>query len=219
MAMILSGVELFEDYIEDKQKVAEFADAVKQSILRLKHVTTVMMRYGKPSETVRILTDVNGLLQQAMLLAEFECRQQGIVLKNNFQAVPKIALDANAFSQVFMNIILNSIQAISTEGVIEINTKLDKGESDETFIQVMFIDSGKGLSSDKLKRVFEPFYTSKEGNAGLGMPMILKTVDAHEGSVSVSSCEGEYTCITLSLPCGNLKNAVEKPLFHSTESN
>ena len=199
LAMILSGVELIQDNLGNDAVVLEYADAIKESILRLKNVTSTMMRYGKPSLAQKQQANINELLQQVVLLAEFQCRSSKIELITSFSSVPHLTIDVNAMSQVFMNLILNSIEAIGDKGIVQISSHIEQNQNVD-YVRVVFYDSGHGIKSSYLPRIFEPFFSSKHGNTGLGMPMVLKTIDAHSGYIDVVSEEGAYTSFSLLLP-------------------
>ena len=100
-------------------------------------------------------------------------------------------------SQVFLNIILNSIEAIEQAGSITISSSLEDAKSQ---IKISFLDTGKGIPHNTLTKIFDPFYTSNPAKTGLGLPMVLKTIDAHGGSVSVQSSVQKYTLFDITLP-------------------
>ena len=99
--------------------------------------------------------------------------------------------------QVFVNILSNAIDSIADEGFVEINTK-----KDQKWLSVEFIDSGKGIPEEVLKKVTDPFFTTKapgEGT-GLGMSITQKIIHDHGGELKVTSKEDKGTTVTVQLP-------------------
>ena len=106
--------------------------------------------------------------------------------------------DAEKLRQVFANILDNAIDAL--EGVVEgrrIDLFIENGAGNAT---VRVRDNGCGIPADKVERIFNPFFTTKEKGTGLGMAITKKIVEAHEGSIDVASREGTGTEFTITLP-------------------
>ena len=201
MAMILSSIELLEDNLTDTVKAKEYIDSTKASILRLKSITSTMLQYAKPAPPLKEKADINKLIHDANILCQAECKKQNISLIQHLHPmIPHIPLDINSMSQVFLNIILNSIEAIDQTGAITISTSLDSNDSQ---IKISFLDNGSGISKQALTKIFDPFYTTKPSKTGLGLPMVLKTVDNHGGSISIQSSIDQYTLIDINLPIAN----------------
>ena len=99
--------------------------------------------------------------------------------------------------QVFVNILSNAIDSISDEGFVQINTK-----KDQKWLSVMFIDSGKGIPEEVLKKVTDPFFTTKAPGkgTGLGMSITQKIIHDHGGELKVTSKEDKGTTVTVQLP-------------------
>ncbi len=198
MAMILSSIELLEDNLNDKEKAKDYIETTKSSILRLKSITSTMLQYGKPTSHVKEFTDINVLINDADTLCRAECKKRQILLIKKLDPnLPKINIDMNSMSQVFLNLILNSIEAIKESGSITISTSFEEHDSQ---LKISFLDNGSGVSKQSLTKIFDPFYTTKPSKTGLGLPMVLKTIDDHGGSISIQSAVDQYTLINLNLP-------------------
>tara|TARA_B100001173_G_C16029319_1_gene565798 strand:+ start:3142 stop:4446 length:1305 start_codon:yes stop_codon:yes gene_type:complete len=198
MAMILSSIELLEENLHDPIKSTEYIATTKSSILRLKSITSTMLQYGKPTSHIKECIDINTLIDDADTLCQAEFKKRRIsLIKKLDPNLPKLNLDVNSMSQVFLNIILNSIEAIEQAGSITISSSLEDAKSQ---IKISFLDTGKGIPHNTLTKIFDPFYTSNSAKTGLGLPMVLKTIDAHGGSVSVQSSVQKYTLFDITLP-------------------
>src|SRR5678815_969057 len=97
-----------------------------------------------------------------------------------------------------MNLIVNAIEAMPDGGTLSINSKW----TEET-LQLEITDTGQGIPEDQIKKIFEPFYTTKEQGLGLGMPYAKKIIEEHGGSLSLNSKAGEGTSIRITLPASS----------------
>lgn len=108
-----------------------------------------------------------------------------------------IFADPQQITQVFLNLIKNSIEAIEGEGVIKITAK-----EQNDFVEIIFSDTGKGIREEELFRIFEPFFTTKEGKKGYGLGLFIvhKIIQEHEGKIDVKSEFGKGTSFIITLP-------------------
>ena len=129
---------------------------------------------------------------------QLEFQQKAITLKiANPYKITMIMGNKNQIKQVFINLIKNSIEAIGRNGVIQIELCKSK---DEKSISITIKDNGCGIPSHVLERIFEPFYTTKTKGTGLGMMIINKVIQDHQGTIHVTSKENIGTKILLCLP-------------------
>jgi signal transduction histidine kinase len=121
--------------------------------------------------------------------------KHGIELIKEFEPVPQLMCYPDELNQVWTNIIHNAIQAMDNKGILAIKLR-----SDENFIRICITDSGKGIPESIKDRIFEPFFTSKpkgEGS-GLGLDIVKKIIEKHNGMIKVESKPGKTTfCISL----------------------
>jgi signal transduction histidine kinase len=103
--------------------------------------------------------------------------------------------DAAALERLFLNLLLNSAQALEPGGVAAVNVR-----GTDTEVHVTIRDSGKGIEADDLERIFDPFYSTRPDGTGLGLPIALRIAQAHGGDLSVDSEFGAGTTVTLWLP-------------------
>jgi len=101
--------------------------------------------------------------------------------------------------QVFTNLSLNAIQAVNRGGVVIVTTRLDRNVHGRS-VQVTLADNGKGISAAQRPSIFEPFYTTRSDGTGLGLTIVKKIVEQHNGRIEVKSQEGNGTQFTIFLP-------------------
>ncbi|MFT5170513.1 MAG: signal transduction histidine kinase, partial [Candidatus Marinamargulisbacteria bacterium] len=205
MGMILSGMELILDNLNDEKTVKEYAEMVKKAILRLSNVTNTMLKYGSPVSAHREPLNCNELVEDVLLVAKGECRSRRIKATSELEDIPLIDADAGSVSQALLNIVLNGIQAIEDDqGQIIVSTSgatfKDKDNVIRNGVRISIRDTGKGISQDQADKIFDPFFTTKHKNTGLGLSLVLKTINEHRGNIEVNSAVNEFTTVSIYLP-------------------
>ena len=119
------------------------------------------------------------------------------IIKDFPESLPLIMLDRDQIQQVFMNLLVNAQEAMPRGGSIYITANLTQ---DKKYIQVLFSDTGIGISEENLNRIFDPFFTTKEKGTGLGLSIVLGIVENHGGELEVKSRIGEGTTFIIKLP-------------------
>jgi signal transduction histidine kinase len=141
-------------------------------------------------------------LGQTLALLDSELRNHNIeVIKEYRLADPSIHGDVAQLKQVFLNILLNSIQAMENGGKITIVTAATPDRED--FVNILLSDTGCGIPAAVLPRVFDPFYTTKENGTGIGLSISYGIVSKHGGQIEIESRqdgEAKGTFVGISLP-------------------
>ncbi len=140
--------------------------------------------------------DINQILEDNCQLLQKDFEDRGITLLKSFAPdLPQCELDVIKIHEVFLNILQNAIEAIDSNGVVQVSTWR---EGDRVCVQIA--DNGKGIPSDQLSKIFTPFYTTKETGSGLGLAFVQRIVRDHGGVISVTSAEGKGATFLVSLP-------------------
>lgn len=204
MGMILSGMELILDNLEDKKMISDYATMVKKSIVRLSDITNTMLKYGSPVSDNRHWVDLNDILKDVELVSRGECRKRSITMTVVHADVPKVNIDSNSVSQAILNIVLNGMQSMSKAGEIKVAVAsakfINKDHEEKKGVRVSISDSGEGIPRDVLYKIFDPFFTTKYQNTGLGLSLVLRIVNKHNGKVDVESDVGKGTTFHLYFP-------------------
>ncbi|WP_083925184.1 ligand-binding sensor domain-containing protein [Flexithrix dorotheae] len=149
--------------------------------------------------------DIHEELEATLLLLQHQLKGK-IEIQKEFQKIPRVKGFPGRINQVFMNLISNSIQSISNKGKVSIKT-----EANSKYVMVSISDTGKGMSPDTMKKIFEPFYTTKEvgQGTGLGLSITLNIIKQHHGKIEVESEPGMGTTFKIFLPLNQLPPATE----------
>ncbi len=200
LTSIRGFIQLLKQRLVDAEMEVEtrYADYVLEEIDRANHVVTNFLNLAKPKEEAWRQVDINELLTKMLQLVENQAMLKGVYL--TWQFAPNLALvrgKAEALVQVFLSIVTNALQATSKGGAIHIYTRQT---SDSVLVSVQ--DTGTGMSPAVLKRIFNPFYSTKEGGTGLGLALCKQIVEEHRGEIQVTSEVGVGSCFTVRLPIG-----------------
>ncbi|MBN2431418.1 MAG: tetratricopeptide repeat protein [Acidobacteria bacterium] len=163
---------------------------------RVSRLVNSLKRFVRLDEAVFQKTDIHQCLENTIVLLENHL-QDRIRLVREYGDLPEMACFPAELNQVFMNLLTNAIQAIAGEGVITIRTRRE-----DDMARIEFRDTGQGIPSDRLARLFEPNFTrqGERVKAGLGLPTCLQIVRQHHGTIEVESTPGQGTTFTVSLP-------------------
>ena len=168
---------------------------------KMDHLNKIMdqlLGYARSNEPTFELADINGLLEDVLLLTRHKLSQQKIVLKTALaKELPKVRIDRGQIEQACLNLILNAAEAMPRGGMLTVSTALHPS----SVILLIFQDTGVGMSPEKQKQLFEPFLTTKAHGTGLGLAIVHKiVVDAHRGQIEVESAPKKGTTFRLLLP-------------------
>ena len=196
LGVIRASVQMMEKEMETGCKSSELTHVMLQEIDRLDAVVKALLDFGRPSKSQFERIDVQQSLEEVILLTrQFALQQQVGVSRNFAEDLPALWADDDQLKQVFVNLISNAIQAMPDGGRLSISVYTEGG-----FIKISFADSGTGISTETRERIFDPFFTTRAGGSGLGLSIVHRIVDAHNGYMQVRSRVGTGSTFTVSLP-------------------
>lgn len=178
---------------------------INEEIERLNSTLTQFLEYAKPQEPAFGKIQVKEIIHNTVALAMPEIRKRGI---RPFIDLSSIAAghhgDSRQLKQVFLNLILNAVQAMPKGGELNITTAVRKADGknlDTT--DIVFEDTGTGISPENLKKLFTPFFSTKKDGVGLGLSIAQNIIAKHNGTITVRSTPDKGTVFTVSLPVRN----------------
>ncbi len=195
LGVIRASVQLLEDAHCDTARIHDAAEVIKQEIDRLDKVIKALLDFGRPSKPTLVRADLNGLLQDVVLFTTRFARQSDVRIEQNLaDDLPLVDGDPDQLKQVFLNLVTNAVQAMDDRGgTISITTRAS-GE----YVQVSVADNGPGISAEDLPKVFDPFFTKRAEGTGLGLTIVHRIIDEHEGRIEVGSTpDGTVFDVTL----------------------
>ncbi len=174
-------------------KVLEFLDIIDGEVNSANKVINDLLGFSRLAKPTVSAVNIGGIIEDA--LKHVPMPENVELTRDVDSSLPMVMVDAEQVRQVFVNIILNAVQAMPEDGCLGIIAK-SKGE----FVEVEFTDTGGGIPESAINKIFDPLFTTKAKGIGLGLPMCKSTIERHGGGIGVESKEGEGTTFTVSLP-------------------
>lgn len=188
--------DLPEDLLERHR---EFLDIIINEVNGLSGVTSEFLEFSRPATPRLVSCDLNALLSRRVNFMRTEFERCDLAVREEFDpSLPIVKCDASQMERVFLNIILNAIQAMPDGGMLTITTRRAPGRDD--FVEVSFADTGMGIPESRLEKIFTPFFTTKTKGTGLGLAIAQKIVDTHGGRILATSEPGNGAIFSIWLP-------------------
>lgn len=206
LAGIRTGVEYLGRFLDNKNR--EYVKLITKEISRLNRIVTDMTLYAHRPPIKLEKVNLEKIIDISIAFLKHDIEEKKIHISKNYNNLPKIYLDGDQMREIFDNLLLNSIQAVKEEGKIEISANY---QEEKKYIEVKIKDNGNGISEKDRESIFNPFFTTKKGGTGLGLPICHRIISEHNGNLIVSSKEGEGTTVSVRLPLNNqIKNEQNK---------
>jgi signal transduction histidine kinase len=170
---------------------------IEEEIHRMNEILDQFLQFAKPATPLLEKADVSSIFEETLQLLRPQIEKQLIVVEKEFQPLPIILMDREQMKQVFLNLLLNAIQAMPGGGHL---TLRGQNLEDGQWIHISIQDSGIGISSENINKLFDPFFSTKEGGIGLGLSITHRIIDQHHGKIEVESAPGKGTLFTIWLP-------------------
>lgn len=181
---------------ESIERLAGYLNVAQGEIARLDYIITQFLQALRPVKPKLQVTPLNEVVRDAVALLRPEITNRGIVLVEKLSSqTPPIPIDSGQIKQVLVNLIKNAIQAMTKEGVLTLRTS-PAGEG----VMLAVEDTGGGIPTEQLNRIFEPFYTTKKKGSGLGLMIVQRIVSDHDGRIELESHVGKGTSFRIWLP-------------------
>lgn len=188
--------EISDLNIRDKKDIPEKLRRIRNAIAELDSFVSEVLRLADLPQPQITPVNVNASVREVELFLRPESSKKELAVKLDLQEnLPEIQADALQLKQAILNVLLNAVQACSNKGSISLATEVQNHR-----IIVAVKDNGKGISLAHRDRIFEPFFSTKEGSAGLGLALALEIVEMHQGGISFTSEAGKGTTFFISLP-------------------
>jgi PAS domain S-box-containing protein len=211
LAGIMTMAQIIEEQLPENDNKKEYIGRIIRQVDRLNVLLTDFFTYARPPRPKKEKVSLISIIDEIRPFMENKMKKCDITFKEKYGAkLPDIVVDSNQIQQVFLNLMLNSMDAIKQDGSIVLSAEfigknnagfdyekslwLDKNSS---YVVVSFKDSGGGMSPETIERVFEPFYTTKHNGTGLGMAIVFRILKENNAGIRVESRNGLGTTFTL----------------------
>lgn len=187
---IKGGIIALENFIKDKnyhlnEETKPYFEMINSGVSRTTKIVKSLNRFNRTNNQMNELCDINLIINNCLIILNNKLKHKIDVIKHYSDDII-IKGNEGQMHQMFTNILSNSEQAINSKGFIRINTKIVNDK-----VVIIIEDSGCGISNEKINRVFEPFYTTKDPGkgTGLGLSIVYNIVKNHEGNIEINSSE------------------------------
>jgi len=209
----LNAMALTIDHVRDRftpagegehHEFKTYLDNVRNEILRLNRLVVEFLKFARPPHVRKAPVQLLSLLRQIVQLVSTEAEEQKIQIKVDIPpALTEILADEELLKTAFLNIIFNAFQAMPGGGVLTLQVQPVVEENPECptpGVRILFSDTGRGISPEHREKIFEPYFTTKEGGSGLGLTITHQIIEEHGGLITVESPPGEGATFTVTLP-------------------
>ena len=198
----LAGILLYSSNLSKKvpseDPLKEGLEVISRETIRCKSIIQGLLEFSRESEAKKVLGNINDIIEKALSIMENElCLHHISVVKDLSSELQDALLDPNQMEQVFVNLLLNAVEAIQDQGVITIRSRMDPSQKLE---RAEITDSGCGIPQKDIPKIFEPFFSTKAKGTGLGLAVSYGIVQRHQGKILVSSDSGKGTRFTVEIP-------------------
>ncbi len=198
---------------EDERKAPQL---ILDQSTRISKIINDLMGFARPTEPTVAPANAQTILEETLRVLENRIKIAQVELRKEYQSpLPLINADPQQLEQVFLNLIINALQAMKTGGVLTLRVGVDEAQ---THLAIAFEDTGIGIKPDQLSSIFDPFYTTKEAGegTGLGLAISYSIVTNHNGQINASSHPGHGSTFTVLLPLADPSGPPRSDLLKSS---
>ncbi|HUG18771.1 MAG TPA: ATP-binding protein [Planctomycetaceae bacterium] len=205
LSTISMNLELIAEEVEDEgtpasRRLLQRIATIQQECGQLEAILNDFLQYARVGQIDAEPADLNEIVTSFIDFYRTQANEHRVEISPHLGSdLPNVEVDRSLLRQVLMNLGRNSLEAMPAGGVIELQTRR---EDDRVLLE--FIDNGEGMDEKTRDRIFEAFFSRKQGGSGLGLATVRKIVEAHRGQIHCESEPGQGTRMTILLPLRNL---------------
>ncbi len=186
--------ERYRDIPEDK----DTAQIMVNEVERLNRVISQLLEFARPVNINKQTLDIKTVINHSAKMIERNAHEKDINIYVEIPSgIPHIAVDSDRMNQVFLNLFLNSIEAMDSGGELSITVNYDYAAE---MMKIKVSDTGKGIAPHDIGNVFDPYFTTKQSGTGLGLAIVHRIIESHNGEIKVESDLKKGTDVTILLP-------------------
>jgi signal transduction histidine kinase len=188
------------DHLPDESAHREDLKVIEEEINRINEIVDQFLRFAKPAPPLLKKAEVFPIFEETLQLLRPQIEKQRIAVQKEFESLHPILTDREQMKQAILNLLLNAVQAMPKGGHLILRGQISE---DGQFAKLSIQDSGVGIPGEEIGKLFDPFFSTKEGGIGLGLSIAHRIIDQHHGKIEVESTPGKGTVFTVWLPIQN----------------
>ncbi len=211
---ISNAMEIIVEEMNDSSK-KPILQEIHRQVRRVNNTLNALLQYARPEELEMERADINKVIEDSIFFMESQTVNNRIMFIKDLSREDIIFdFDPRQIEAVIINLLQNAVQSIENEGVVTVKTEFD--EASQSF-KLRIEDTGDGISSENMKKIFKPFFSTKAKGTGLGLAISKDIIERHGGTISVTSRKGRGTVFEIKLPGRNV--TVHKKKRYSGKMN
>jgi len=196
LTAIQSSLQYLSTKIQTEKENKLLTNALEETG-RINEILSALLSFSRPSEIKKERNNIIEIIEDSLDLISIQAKKSKIKITRNYPPTPILLnSDKAQIKQLFLNIMLNSAQAMTLGGELKIEVQPKNNHK----ILITVTDTGDGIPEDKLDNIFDPFFTTKSGGTGLGLSICYGIIESHKGEIEVKSKVGQGTTISILLP-------------------
>jgi signal transduction histidine kinase len=180
----------------DQSEALQHVDVIAHEIRRLDEVVQGFLKFTRPEDLKLQPLALQALFDEIVPIVRPEADRAKVQLSVSCEGAPDINGDPTMLRQAFLNLALNACQAMPNGGTLRVTCESARGRR----VAIVFTDTGVGIPPANLQRIFDLYFTTREKGSGIGLSMVYRTVQMHDGEIEVQSTPGAGTAFRLLLP-------------------
>jgi two-component system, NtrC family, sensor histidine kinase HydH len=200
LGIIRSTAELLHDRA-DNERQKRFSSIIVEEATRLNDILTEFLDFARPKTLRPVKCRIEDVLERNLKVMEPEFQRLGVLVERQYESGSfAVEADPDQLYRAFINLLANALQAMPEGGTLRIRTTLTNGRFGPPYVELLVQDTGPGIPLKTQKKIFNPFFTTREKGTGLGLAIVRNIVDSHHGEIEVESEEGKGTAMIIRLP-------------------
>ncbi|MCA9669194.1 MAG: GAF domain-containing protein [Myxococcales bacterium] len=203
LGAIKGAAQLLDPEHASDAEQQEYMGIIVEEVDRLNRVVSQFLGYARPDRGQREPASINDVVRKAVQVVRQQLPESVELDVQLGSELPQVRADPEQMRQVLLNLCLNAVQAMEGRGQLSISTRRRRGFRGgmlAEFVEIAVSDTGRGIAAEALSNIFIPFFTTKEGGTGLGLPICQRIIENHHGTIEVRSHVGKGTVFTVVLP-------------------
>lgn len=196
LGIIKSSAQLLKKKMARLDAKSNIPDIIVEESARLDNIITDFLDFAKPKIPDLHPCKIEEIIEKNIAYLTPQIEDNNIhIIKEISDHLPEIMADSAMLYQAFLNILINAFQALKNNGCITIRMKYDSGN-----IVINFIDNGEGIKEEILKKIWTPFFTTKDTGTGLGLGIIKNMIEAHRGTIAITNAKSRGANVEIKFP-------------------
>ncbi len=197
-------MQLLPERLDDPEFRTTFMQLTNSELNRVSTLINDLLTFSRPAPVTHSAVQVNDLAEQVVRLLTGQATEKRIALTTRLSpTLPPLAIDPDQIKQVFMNLVLNALQATGAGGTITVATSLLHDTDGHKHCEIEVRDTGEGIRTENKEEIFNPFFTTKDSGVGLGLFITHQIIKEHGGTIDVESALGRGSRFVARLPLGS----------------